>query len=169
MMLNVRFRYSDVAISLRWAALIAVIPILLTSCLGGKVADQSVALSEEGWFIADSVIFGVDVADTTKPVDFYLNIRNETDYRYANLILFLDSYFPDGRHSRDTLECFLANKEGEWTGSGIGSSKENSLLVKKNVLFPLSGHYRFVFTQAMRDDPLKGITDIGITIARTSQ
>lgn len=140
---------------------------LLLSCTQGKLVDESAEVNPDGWTIDDSVVFGFVVNDTTMPVDFYLNIRNESSYRYSNLILFFDTRFPDGRQSRDTLECFLARPDGQWTGRGIGSRKEVSLLVKKNVIFPSSGAYRFVFRQAMRDNPLLGITDVGITIHKT--
>lgn len=143
------------------------VAVLMSSCVQGKLVDDSAAVNPGGWSIDDSVVFAFEVGDTTQPVDFYLNIRNETSYRYSNLILFFDTRFPDGRQSRDTLECFLARPDGQWTGSGIGSRKQVSLLVKKNVMFPSSGQYKFVFRQAMRDNPLLGITDLGITIQNT--
>ncbi len=146
---------------------LALASIILSSCISGKIADQNEVINPDGWLIADSVAFTVTVEDTTQAVDFFVNIRNQTSYRYSNLILFLDTRFPDGRISRDTLECFLAKPDGEWSGSGIGSRKQSSLLLKRNVIFPLSGSYIFVFRQAMRDNPLKGISDIGITIRNT--
>lgn len=147
--------------------ILTLVGIIFSSCISGKITDQNEVINPDGWLMADSVAFTVMVEDTTQAVDFYVNIRNQTSYRYSNLILFLDTRFPDGRTSRDTLECFLARPDGEWSGSGIGSRKQSSLLLKRNVIFPASGSYIFVFRQAMRDNPLKGITDIGITIRST--
>ncbi|MDD2963779.1 MAG: gliding motility lipoprotein GldH [Bacteroidales bacterium] len=149
-----------------FTSLVIIVLVLVESCQSGKLVDESVEIADEGWKISDSVVFDVSIDDTLQPVDFYFTVRNLTTYPYANLLLFLDTYYPGGGHSRDTLECFLANKAGEWSGSGIGGLKSNRFLVKRNVLFPNRGQYRFAFTQAMRDDPVVGITDIGITFVR---
>lgn len=136
----------------------------MNSCTEGVIARLSKDIPEKGWNISDSVTFEVWVDDTLQPVDFSLSVENQADYRYSNLLLFLDTYYPDGGHTRDTLECFLANKAGEWTGKGIGSSKQSTFLVKPSIRFPAPGQYKFVFTQAMRNNPLQGITQMGIAI-----
>jgi gliding motility-associated lipoprotein GldH len=72
-------------------------------------------------------------------------------------------FFPDGRASRDTVEIFLADKEGKWLGEGSGNIYDNRVLFKRNVIFPLSGTYRFEVEQAMRQESLPEIMDVGFT------
>jgi len=165
--MNIQKAVSSQSGLLKWGMTLLMVIVCLSSCISGKIANENEVINPAGWSIADSIAFTVMVEDTVQAVDFYVNIRNKTSYRYSNLILFLDTRFPDGRTSRDTLECFLARPDGEWTGSGIGNRKQNTLLLKRNVIFPASGSYTFVFRQAMRDNPLMGISDLGITIQNT--
>jgi gliding motility-associated lipoprotein GldH len=80
------------------------------------------------------------------------------------LYLFLQTRFPNGNVSRDTLEIVLANAEGKWLGKGWGDIREDHVLLRKQLRFPLGGTYAFSVWQAMRQDTLKGIQDIGIQI-----
>jgi len=77
----------------------------------------------------------------------------------------MNTKFPNDNMSRDTLEFILADIEGKWLGKGWGSVKENSILISSDMRFPLAGTYEFKIQQAMRQDTLKGIKNIGIRIA----
>jgi gliding motility-associated lipoprotein GldH len=76
----------------------------------------------------------------------------------------MDTKFPNNNMSRDTLEFILADFEGKWLGKGWGSVKENTVLISADMRFPLSGIYEFKIQQAMRQDTLKGIKNMGIRI-----
>jgi gliding motility-associated lipoprotein GldH len=58
----------------------------------------------------------------------------------------------------------LADIEGRWLGKGWGAVKENSILISRNMRFPLKGNYEFKIQQAMRVDTLTGISDVGIRV-----
>ena len=86
------------------------------------------------------------------------------NYPFANIIMFLDTRFPDGRIARDTVECQLADYDGRWLGTGAGSIKYNRFLFQKGVRFMQKGQYSFTFEQAMRMNDLYGIRDVGLEI-----
>ncbi len=86
------------------------------------------------------------------------------NYPFANIYMFLDTRFPDGRIARDTVECQLADYDGRWLGKGSGSIKSNRFLFQKAVRFRQKGNYAFTFEQAMRTSELKGIRDVGLEI-----
>lgn len=138
----------------------------LASCDPAGIYDEYVTIAKKGWYKEEAARFEVLITDTLQPVDFYLNIRNDAGYRYSNLYLFLITKFPNGNITRDTIECILADREGRWLGKGWGPVKENSVLLSKQMLFPLKGKYEFLIQQAMRTDTLKGICNIGIRISR---
>jgi len=144
----------------------AILPVVFYSCNTNIVIDQNISLPQEGWHKNDAVTFNVNINDSINSFKFKLNIRNTTDYRYSNLYLFLITELPNGNISRDTIECMLANNEGKWLGKGWGNIKENNIILKSNLRFPLTGNYRFLLQQAMRVDTLKGINDIGLSIVR---
>jgi gliding motility-associated lipoprotein GldH len=140
---------------------------VLAACSRSSMYDEQVTLPQEGWYKDELARFEVMVDDTIQGYDFFLNIRNNVEYRYSNLYLFMITKFPNGNISRDTLECILATPEGKWLGKGWGAVRENTLLLNPNMRFPLKGKYEFLFQQAMRTDTLKDIRDIGIRITKS--
>ncbi len=137
--------------------------ILFSSCGRHVLIDKSMVINGV-WPKDKPGIFKVEVTDTSKLYNFYLNIRHNNNYRFSNLYVFLQTRFPNNNISRDTLEIVLANKDGKWLGKGWGNIKEDIIVLKKNLRFPIKGEYEFVFWQGMRKDTLKGIEDIGIRI-----
>ncbi|MBN1340255.1 MAG: gliding motility lipoprotein GldH [Bacteroidales bacterium] len=142
--------------------------LFLARCGDESLYDRYVSFPDETWMAGDTREFSLEVRDTLLLYDFYLNIRNTTDYPYSNLYLFMDTQMPDGGKARDTIEVFLADRMGEWLGRGLGKIKESNILIRQKLLFPVSGTYTFRMEQAMRETELKGITDIGIRIEKAS-
>ena len=149
------------------AIALLIVTILLGSCSSNTVYNETVDISPEGWYKDEAAAFAVTIEDTVKNYNFYLTVRNTTDYRYSNLFIFLNTILPNNNKTRDTIELVLADYTGKWLGNGWGSVKENNLLLKKNLRFPLKGEYRFFIQQAMRTDTLKGIRSVGLRLETT--
>lgn len=146
--------------------LIIFISIVLSSCNTNTVFNQNVTIPDACWYKDNAVAFNVLINDSTKTYNFNLNIRNSTNYRYSNLYVFLITELPNGNVSRDTIECILADNEGRWLGKGWGNLKENDILLKAGLMFPLKGNYKFLLQHAMRVDTLSGINNIGLSIIK---
>lgn len=138
----------------------------LFACETSVVFQQQKAIPSEGWHYRDSIIFEASIHDTVALHAMHLDIRNTVDYRYSNLFVFLDIEFPDGMVLRDTLECILADRQGNWTGKGFGKIRTNRFLFRDDVWFPQQGVYTFRIFQGMREDRLQGIADVGIRIEK---
>ena len=147
-------------------AFAAALALSLTACDKNRVFEENTPIADHSWDPAQVVRFEVNIEDTVSPHNFFVNVRNGDAYRYSNLYLFINTTFPDGRRSHDTLECILADDRGRWLGEGIGDLYSSQILFKKNVRFPLSGTYTFEFMQGMREDNLPMITDIGMRIEK---
>jgi len=137
---------------------------VVAGCDGSVYYDQSVSVDEGGWNPADSVCFTVDVADTTRTYDFLVEVRNSIAYPYSNTFFFIRTSFPDGTYAQDTLECPLANAEGQWYGKRTGRYVDGRYYFRRNARFPLKGSYRFALTNGMRDSAIAGLKDIGFRI-----
>ena len=146
--------------------LLTTMVLFLISCDPNRVYEKNISIDDGVWNQDSVIAFDLDITDTLQPYNFYINIRNSTDYRYSNLYLFIDTYFPDETHARDTLEFILADTDGKWFGKGFGKIKESTVLLRKGVHFPMSGHYRFTMEQAMREENLEGIEDVGMRIEK---
>ena len=137
---------------------------VLLSCNSGVMYDAQVDLPEAGWYKDEAVKFDIDITDTLLPYDFNLNINHTTDYRYANLFLFMITRFPDGKMSRDTLEVMMAYPNGKWLGKGWGTLRDRKENLRVELFFPRTGVYTFYLQQAMRVDTLKDIRRIGLQV-----
>jgi gliding motility-associated lipoprotein GldH len=109
-------------------------------------------------------VYQFTIHDSLQFYNFYIDVRNTTDYPYQNLYLFFTTQFPDSTVYVDTLNCILCDAYGRWTGKGSGQIRENRFVLKSKVRFPQKGDYTFSAQQAMREIDLKGITDFGITL-----
>jgi gliding motility-associated lipoprotein GldH len=139
---------------------------LLISCDPGRIYEKNTPVDPEGWLMTDKKPFEVEVTDTLALLNFYINIRHSTDYKYRNIFLFVDTFFPEGSQSRDTIEIVLADAKGKWFGKGISNLRSNQVLLKRGFSFPMKGHYKFRIEQGMREPELKGIKDVGIRIEK---
>lgn len=139
---------------------------LFFACEQGAVYDQFSEIPKEGWNKDSLLVFAIDVRDTTQFHNLYINLRNDINYKYSNLWLFIDINPPGGTVVTDTFEITLANPSGKWLGEGFGGLKTRELLYKSSVYFPVSGRYEIRIQQGMRENILKGITDVGIRLEK---
>jgi gliding motility-associated lipoprotein GldH len=149
------------------------IPLILTllilalaACDPNRTYEEHIAIDKGVWIASNKLEFTVLVSDTQSPYNVYMTIRNSPDYSYSNLYLFLTTVFPDQHIARDTVELTLADYDGRWLGSGMGSVKFSRFLFKQGVRFPQTGNYRFIVEQAMRTKELAGILDFGFRIEK---
>lgn len=143
-------------------------PLLLSlammSCDPGRIYDESLSIDGEDWHRDSVCHFEVNINDSLILSDFYISIRNNTNYPYSNLYLFFTTEFPNGHTTTDTIECILADNSGRWLGNGSGAIKDNLIMLQRALRFPITGVYHFRIEQGMRHESLPGIEDIGIRI-----
>ncbi len=140
--------------------------ITFSSCDQNRIYEKNVRIPDASWDLNNILEFETEINDLSLLYNFYINIRNTTDYKYSNIYFFINTTFPSGEVAHDTLECLLADYKGKWLGKGFGKIKESHILFKSSFRFPQTGLYKFEVEEAMREDTLKGITDIGIRIVK---
>lgn len=153
-------------INLKNLIIIGLFALIFAACDKNRVYDSSKSIENEQWHYQKFLKFDVSIDDTINLHKFFINIRNNNEYEYQNIYLFLTTKLPDGKKSQDTLLCYLADEKGKWLGTGLGDIKDSKLLLKDNLRFPQKGTYSFTLTQAMRKDIINGIVDIGIRIEK---
>ncbi len=149
--------------SIKRSILVIIVGIFAVSCGQQTLYSEYKAIPISGWN-ADSVLsFTYNITDTITPCDVLLSIRHTQTYAYQNLWLFLNGLTPQ----QDSIEIYLADQRGVWLGNGWGNLREMPLLYMRNIVFPHSGEYTFTIQQGMREDILRGISDIGLIIQKT--
>lgn len=140
------------------------IAILLCSCGPKRYYEKIIPVAQDGWHMDSLLTFQLDITDSTQYYDFYLFVRNTSDYAMQNFYVFFTTVFPNGYSAQDTLGFVLCDKYGKWTGKGHGYLKENQFLFKPKVRFAHCGTYTFIVQQAMREENLSGIAEFGIAL-----
>ncbi|MEJ5993920.1 gliding motility lipoprotein GldH [Pedobacter sp. Du54] len=138
--------------------------LLFNSCTNTNLADVNLAIPENGWTYAKSIKATVDIQDPALTYDVSFKIRNTSDYRYSNIYVIMrlkseQRFLKDGRY-----QFQLAKATGQWIGKGSGNLYSNTFPLLKKFRFPKAGKYEIEVEQNMRDNPLVGISDVGITV-----
>ncbi len=145
---------------------------LFVSCDSNSIFDEYKSVPNK-WHKDSIISFKVNPPDSTEAYNLFINLRNNSDYRYSNLFLIVETNFPNGKGTKDTLEYIMTKANGEFLGTGFSDLKENKLWFKEGVVFDESGEYSVNIQHAMRKngsikglESLEGITDIGFRIEK---
>jgi len=152
-------------------SLILIVSIAFFASCGGEKEDiifeENVAISDDAWHKDEIVSVNFDVEDTVTRFDLYFNLRTTTGYEWSNIWLFYELIGPDERVHGDTVEFMLADQEGRWLGESSGSIVNNSIKFIQHLHLLDQGKYTMNFTQAMREDELEGVLDVGLKMVPT--
>jgi gliding motility-associated lipoprotein GldH len=148
---------------------VAIMFFFVSSCDGGLVYEKNERIPGNKWNRFNIPVFDVEISDTLNPHNLLINLRNTGEYPNSNIFLFISATSPGGAFIRDTIELVLAEPSGKWKGRGFGSIWQNQFTYRQNIRFREEGIYRFKVEQAMRNEELPGITDVGLRIERSSR
>ena len=143
---------------------------LLISCRDENIIfNEYVDIENTQLSFKDTIIFQTSILDTINLHNVFLQLRTSTDYKWSNMFIFSEIYFPNNKTRTDTFEVFLMDKNGNWNGdkSGIVANFKHSLY--KNIKFPIKGDYKFKLIQAMRDTILKEVISVGLKITKPTK
>ncbi len=155
------------SLRIRFLYFITVLSLFLIGCDRRRVYEQYHEVKGPVWDSKDFFRYHFTIQDTAIPYNFYINIRNSTEYPYANLFLFVRTMLPGQMMAGDTLDLLMATPDGKWVGRGIGKYRDNQVLILKEFRFPAKGDYAFEIEHAMRDENLKGIAAVGIRVEKS--
>lgn len=141
--------------------------IIYSGCDQFRVFEAYNKIPRSGWHKDSLAVFEIPISDSLQNHNLFINVRNDIEYRYSNLWLFIEIEPPQENSTIDTIELVLANPNGKWLGEGFGGIKTRQVLYKGGVYFPTSGDYKINIRHGMREELLKGLTDIGFRVEKT--
>jgi gliding motility-associated lipoprotein GldH len=145
--------------------LLFIVIVALQACNNNDVIiDSFDAVQNQNWTYTRPIKGSLEVKDSTKAYNIYVNFRHTADYKYANIWLRFHLIGPDKKDIPLRQEFQLALPDGEWLGSGSGNLYSYQLIFKEGYKFPLKGKYTIIVEQNMRDNPLKNISDVGLRV-----
>lgn len=138
--------------------------ISLMSCTSDEGEIQMKPINNS-WKVKEEQKFQLKINDAQNPKNIIFVVRNNNDYPYSNIRFIVNfKSLRTKKTQTDTLNYILARPNGEWMGTGFGSTKEILFQYKADYKFQENGAYEIGVIQGMRKDPLIGIEDIGIKI-----
>ena len=138
--------------------------IFLTGC-GTSNEDVTMNPINNKWGKKAEQKFKLEISDPQTPKNIIFVVRNNNEYPYSNIRFIVNFKNPKSKIAQiDTLNYILAKPNGEWLGTGFGETKETLFQYRTNYKFPEKGTYEVGVMQAMRNDNLPGIEDIGIKV-----
>ncbi len=152
-----------------WQLAIILLVILFSSCDSKRVFEDNTTFPDYTWDVKNKPVFEVNIEDTTVRYNLYVNVRNASHYQYANIYIFVTINFPNGKTRKDTVECVLADANGQWKGDGAGDIWDNQIPWMKNIKFPLAGKYKFEYEHAMRTEQVPFIMDVGLRVEKAEK
>lgn len=137
--------------------------LLMQSCTDANLVDTNVAMADNNWVYAKSIKADVDIKDANKIYQVYFKLRHTAAYRYSNLYV-LVHLRGNGLKKSLRYQFKLAQPNGEWTGKGSGDIYTHVFPLLSHFRFDKPGKYEVEIEQNMRDNPLVGISDVGILV-----
>jgi gliding motility-associated lipoprotein GldH len=139
--------------------------LFLAGCSNNNLVDTNTNVPDNSWTYAKSIKTTVEIKNPTQSYRLYFKLRHTTDYRYANLYVVMHLK-GNGLNKSTRYQFKLAKNDGEWLGKGSGDLYTYNFPLLTNYRFAKPGKYEIEIEQNMRDNPLIGISDIGITVAK---
>jgi hypothetical protein len=88
------------------------------------VYEKNKKMDEATWNSTDIVKFNVAIPDTITGYNYYINIRNTTDYGFANLFMFVKMFTPTAKFLWIRLNVILPT----FRDAGLEKVRDESLI-----------------------------------------
>ena len=98
--------------------------LLLFACGPDFIYDELQEIDGQGWAYAQPVRFDFDIADTAALYNLWLEVDHSTEYKTQNLYTRIQTGFPDGNKSEETVSSGTGFEQADKISS---ASKKVSL------------------------------------------
>ncbi len=148
--------------------LLSIIFFVLSGCGPNYIFDQKKDIQDLAWSYNDTLNFEIDIQDTLKIYNLYLDIEHSIDYPFQNIYTQIYTQFPSGKRIKERLPIDFSEKSGKWIGDCSNDICTLRVNIQKGAFFNALGKHKITVEQFMRDNPLKGIKSIALRIEETS-
>ena len=141
----------------------------LSSCQTVDLYEKTVAIPEHDWKSSFKPEFKFIIKDTAASYQLYIVLRHNEKYNYNNIWVNLNTQAPGTPPQKFMLELPLASSEKGWLGTAMDDLYEHRIAVTLDPAkfnFSKSGEYAFTIEQAMREDPLQNVLNVGLRIEK---
>ncbi|GHT54839.1 gliding motility lipoprotein GldH [Bacteroidia bacterium] len=130
-----------------------------------EIYYQFRSFPQSEWNVQEEICFEVPIDDSTAHYNVSIIVRNTNKYNFSNIRLIVDILNSDHTTQTDSVHVHLADSNGRWYGTGI-SLYDVEIPYQTNVQYPDSGVCVYTIRQGMAENPLQGISDVGLLVVR---
>ena len=134
------------------------------SCGPNYILDKKIDFQDNQWTYADSISFEVDIVDSEKLFNCFIDIEHLTEYSFQNLYIRWHMISPDGTRETKQISIPLLEKTGIWKGNCNSDECDFRYSLQQKMNFDKPGKYSFSIEQFMRKNPLEGIQSVAFRI-----
>ncbi len=143
--------------------------VFVFGCNPDYIMDQTYDIKETGWTYDNPLNFEVDIKDSLKIYNLYLDIEHSTEYPNQNMYVMIHTAFPSGKKISEKVSLEMANKAGVWYGDCDSEWCKLRVVIQEGAFFNALGKHTFTIEQYMRIDPLPEVKSISFKIENTGQ
>ncbi|GAB3418804.1 gliding motility lipoprotein GldH [Niabella aquatica] len=148
---------------MRYFLLIYLIVFALVSCRQVHVYEKQVDLPEHRWKKSQNAVIRFKITDSTSH-RLYLVVRHTRQFPYNKLLVrLLIQDTTKKTVSAMRIVAPLTDSAGNWNGQPMDDIYYSRIKITSPVMLP-PGEYRFVLQQAMKEDTLSHILNVGIAL-----
>ena len=137
---------------------------LLTSCLESHQYYKDYELEQQVWDRADTLKFAYTQKAGEPDLNLFLNFRHDLTYPYYNVYLLLNTKYPTGAITTDTIMLYLQNPQnGQYYGKGYTKVLQQDIELKSQAIQE-EGTFHFELIHGMRDSLLPGVHSVGLRL-----
>jgi gliding motility-associated lipoprotein GldH len=142
--------------------------LLFAACtLNTDVFEKNVAIPGQQWESSFHPEIRFRIEDTASLYNIYLVIRHSEAYHFNNIWIQATVRQPGETASRSQrYDLALATNEKGWMGTAMDDIYEQRILLQPQTKFRMAGEYVFSVEQAMREDPLQHVLNIGVRVEK---
>lgn len=141
--------------------------LLLLGCGPNYILDKKYEIENSEWTYRDTLNFEVNITDSLKIYNLYLQMEHSTDFPRQNMYVRIHTKFPSGKRISEQVSLEMANKAGVWYGNCNREWCRFTLPIQQGAYFDLPGDYEFTVEQYMRIDPLPGLKSLAFKVEDT--
>lgn len=108
--------------------------------------------------------FEIEIADTSKFYDVFLETENSYKFKTQNLWLFYQIKSPTNKIQYDTIEYMLFDEKGVPLGKDFLDEISYKLVYKSKIKFPEQGKYTLEITEGMRQTQAPLISELNLVV-----
>ena len=153
----------------RFLFLVSCFLLFFASCKQVELYERLQNIPGAEWKGDHKPVFAFNIADTISLYNVYITVRHTNSYAYNNIWLETSLLKPGDSVLTQKVDLPLAGPEG-WLGTGMDDIFERRIkITPEPYQFKRSGQIAFTLKQAMRQDPLPGIMQVGVRVEKINR